>query len=230
MHSTPMPHVLIIAVALSMCIVGYSAAEEIAVGFAGRANEDGALDPWSLTTSSGEPQIKVVEENGVGTVLHVKSSKASFFLSNTSHVIDPAKFRTLRWTWKATTLPTGGDIRTSDEFFFSPKNKNDQAMQVILTFKNKKMLSYIWDTTAPAGTELKESNFRFNIQAIVVESGPDRLGQWLTYSRDFGDDYRRRHGGDPPPVIAVSVQSNCNHTASKAEGYFGPIRFSTADE
>ena len=206
----------------ALIVVDYTAAEEVVFDFVGEADKSGIPAPWALTTSSGKPAIEVTKDDA-GKVLHVESSKASFFLANSSREVDPLRFQTLCWRWKGVTLPTGGDVRTSGELFFSSKNKNDQALQVIVTFKNKRMLSYVWDTTAPEGTELKESNFRFNIQTIVVQSGEKDLGKWLSYKRDIVDDYRRRHGGNPPAIVAITVQSNCNHTSSKAEGFVGPI-------
>ena len=215
--------VLMAILAWGRCLPG----EEEVFDFSGEAGRDGVPRPWALTTSQGEPVVEVTKDETGVPVLHLKSSSASFFASNRSREIDPVRFNTLRWSWKGVSLPKGGDIRTSGEFFLSKKNKNDQALQVLLTFKNSRTLSYIWDTTAPAGTELKESNLRFNIQAIVVQSGDDKLGKWISYKRNIVDDYRRRHGGDPPAIVAITVQSNCNHTASKAEGFVGPITLST---
>ena len=63
--------------------------------------------------------------------------------------IDISKQRYIRWAWRTTDLPTGGDIRDDD--------KNDQALQILVGFPKTilgaRTLSYVWDTTAPVGTD-----------------------------------------------------------------------------
>ena len=49
----------------------------------------------------------------------------------------------LAWNWKVSELPAGGDFR-------HPLT-DDQAAQVLVAFTDHRILTYIWDTSAPQG-------------------------------------------------------------------------------
>jgi hypothetical protein len=198
--------------------------DQLVYAFDGEVDEKGIPAPWQLKVSSGEAQIAVQAhpEAAEQRVLWVKAEKASFFLARSDCEFDPAEYPVLEWSWKAVTLPRGGDIRKSSLNPFA-ENKNDQALQLLVTFDNGDVISYMWDSTAPAGTEVKERNLWANIMAVVIDSGAEHTGKWRSYTRNIADDYRRLHGGSARTVKAIAVQTNANHTSSQSEGYFGPI-------
>lgn len=194
--------------------------------FDGVLNEQSVPSPWRLVVSSGKAELAVRNILAVSNIpeaaLHVRTSRASYFLARDDQPFDFDSATEISWSWRADTLPTGGDIRKSSLLPFAD-NRNDQALQLLVTFDDKRVISYVWDTTAPEGTEVKEQNPFANIMAVVVESGPDNLGAPRAYRRKLGADYGRLHGGLARRVIAVAVQTNSNHTRSEAEGYFLPI-------
>ena len=73
----------------------------------------------------------------------MKSVKASFALERSVDV-DLAQMPYLTWNWKVTQLPPAGDFRRA--------STDDQAAQVLVAFGDRRILSYIWDSTAPKGT------------------------------------------------------------------------------
>jgi hypothetical protein len=66
-----------------------------------------------------------------------------------------------------------------------------------------------------------------NMKAIVVESGADQIGTWLTEKRNVIEDYRALFGESPEGAVAIRLQINSQHTQSVAEVFWRTIRFTS---
>src|SRR5208283_56988 len=161
----------------------------------------------------------VVPENA-WHVLHMKCNKASFSLER-ELMITTDDFRYVSWTWKAVRLPRLGDVRRKD--------RDDQVLQLIVAFENGRVLSYVWDSNAPEGTVVDESigwPINIAIRVIVVNSGPENTGKWITHTRNVYEDYRKYFNEPPPRVKGMRIQSNTQYTKDIAEGFVRDIMFS----
>ena len=173
-------------------------------------------DEWRLKATHGMPDVQAVDESG-GSVLRLRSHKTSFALERELDV-DLAATPVLTWKWKVVELPSGGDFRhlTSD----------DQAAQLMVGFSDRRVVSYIWDSTAPQGMFESVSRIPFlRIQSMVVRSGAAELNRWLTETRNVAEDYQRAYGKAAPRVRGLRLQINSQHTGTSAESYFGDISF-----
>jgi hypothetical protein len=121
-------------------------------------------------------------------------------------------------------LPKGGDIRK--------KETDDQAGQIFFVFPrfptlaNSRYMGYVWDTQAPkglAGTSPAYARAKY----VVLQSGAEKLNQWVFESRNVFEDYKKYFQEDPPPVGAMLVYINSQHTQTEAEICFTEILFST---
>jgi len=174
---------------------------------------------WQLKVNRGTPDITFIGEPS-GQVLRFKSRKSSFALERGVD-LDITQFPLLTWTWKVSALPTGGDFRRS--------STDDQAAQVLVAFSDRRILSYIWDSSAPRGARQNAFAIPFiRISALVCRSGRDELNQWLHESHNLAEDYRKAFDQPPARVKAIRLQSNSQHTGSSAESYFGDISFRSA--
>jgi Protein of unknown function (DUF3047) len=132
--------------------------------------------------------------------------------------VDVSKTPWLVWEWQPLALPDGGDVRNA--------KRNDQAGRVMLAFEGLKGILYVWDTTAPVGTEVRPEELElFQRVLIVVRSGSADLGRWLTERRNVQDDYRRVFGEKPSVIKLVGVESHSNDTRTRAAMRFGTLRF-----
>jgi len=171
---------------------------------------------WQVKVNRGTPEISVAREDGA-TFLRLKSRKSSYGLERGVDV-DPAEFPWLSWRWKVTELPRGGDFRRS--------RTDDQAAQVLVAFTDRRVLTYIWDTTAPQGTMQSASSIPLvHIFAVVCRSGMESANQWLRESRNVSEDFQRAFGRPAPRVRGVRLQINSQHTGTSAESYFGEVAF-----
>lgn len=108
-----------------------------------------------------------------------------------------------------------------------------QAAQLLVVFpkslfERRKVLSYIWDPTAPTGSSGAAAGpLYLNVKAIVVESGSNRVGQWVIQKRNVVQDFQVFFGGIPESAVAIRLQINSQHTHSVAEVLWRTIRFTS---
>jgi DUF3047 family protein len=182
----------------------------------------GIPDGWK-GQSWGSPkyEFRIVTQGG-RKVLHLKSANDSSTVSKEIKV-DVKSQPILQWSWQVVTLPKGGDARKSAT--------DDQAAQLYVTFPRfpsqvrSRIISYLWDTTAPVGAVVKSEKTGL-VTYVVVRSGPTDLGKWLTESRNVLEDYKKIYGEAPGEEVgAISISIDSNDTRSAAEAYFGEILF-----
>jgi hypothetical protein len=171
---------------------------------------------WSIKVNHGKPDVSVYTD-GVGRCLRLKSVKASFSLERGVDV-DLAQMPYLSWKWKVAQLPEGGDFRRS--------GTDDQAAQLLVAFSDRRVVSYIWDTTAPKGSA-QNAGFipLIHVFAVVCQSGAAELNRWIAETRNVAADYERAYGRPAPRVKGLRIQINSQHTGSTAESYFGEVAF-----
>jgi hypothetical protein len=169
---------------------------------------------WELSVHAGKADLQLVQDEGK-QALRMLSKQASFSLQKKFHISLQAT-PLLVWDWKTTELPKGGDFRHS--------GSDDQAAQLIIAFSSSRFLSYIWESTAPKGMIASASAPLFKkIFAVVMQSGAQGLGTWITERRNLIDDYKQAYGEEPEVIEGVRIQINSQHTQSRAESYWHSI-------
>jgi len=172
----------------------------------------------------GSPRydFEVVEVDGQ-RVLHLKSEgDSSTIVRDIKGKVDLKETPVLEWRWKVTKLPRGADARKSET--------DDEAGQIYVTWPRfpeavrSRTIGYIWDTTAPVGSMFK-SEKSGTVNYVVVESGPAKLGRWITEQRNVVEDFKKIYGAEPesPGLISISIDSD--DTRSSAEAFVGSLLF-----
>jgi len=170
---------------------------------------------WMIKVNHGKPDLSVCDDGP--SCLHLRSVHASFALEHRVDV-DPGEMPWLTWRWKVAQLPAGGDFRRA--------SSDDQAAQVLVAFDDKRILTYIWDTSAPKGSMQSASNIPLvHIFAVVCQSGAAEANKWIAENRNVAADYERAYGRPSPRVKGLRLQINSQHTDSIAESYFGEVAF-----
>lgn len=176
-------------------------------------------DGWQLKVNHGTPDLTVIGE-GSTQVLRLKSRKSSFAIERGVDV-DVTQYPLLTWNWKVSELPAGGDFRHA--------STDDQAAQVLVAFADHRVLTYIWDSSAPKGAWQSASSLPLlHIFALVCRSGPQELNRWLPETHNLAQDYHSAFNHAPAHVKGIRLQINSQHTGSSAESYFGDISFRAA--
>src|SRR5919108_1321080 len=166
--------------------------------------------------------FEIVSDNGQ-PVLHLRSNGDSSTISRdlrASVALDETPI--LEWSWKVITLPTGGNA--------CEKSTDDQAAQVYVAWLRSpesvrsRIIGYLWDSTAPAGTVCKSQKSP-TVTYVVLRSGADELGKWITERRNVVEDFRRIYGEAPDNPTALSFSIDSDDTRSSAESFIGPTVF-----
>jgi hypothetical protein len=62
------------------------------------------------------------------------------------------------------------------------------------------------------------------IRKIVVESGSERLNQWLMYERKITTDYENAFGEAPGALIGIGLMTDSDNTQSQVQAWYGAIQ------
>jgi len=89
-------------------------------------------------------------------------------------------------------------------------------------------LCYVWDNKLPRDTTLVNA-FTKRQRFIIIQSGTERIGQWIAERRDVIADYRRlfgdESGGKVPDIVSVSISADADNTHGHGLAYYGDISF-----
>ena len=61
------------------------------------------------------------------------------------------------------------------------------------------------------------------VRKIVLEAGPQHLGQWRHHRRDLVADFQRAFGEAPGDVLGVALMTDSDNTRSTATAWYGDI-------
>jgi hypothetical protein len=205
-----------------LLVVAHAARAEdrvVVADFSSAVAAGGVPAGWELSEKSGKADLAVLKDGGFSAV-RFRSVKTSFSLQREVKV-DLQQFPMLRWKWKVTKLPVGGDFRKSAS--------DDQAAQLLVGFSKSEVISYIWSSTVPQGIMQSTSPEPFiTVKVVVVRSGMAEATKWMGESRDVYQDYKKLFGSEPPPVSVMRLQINSQHTGTSAESYFADVAFERA--
>lgn len=244
LRGRPVPLLLaaLIAVAGAGVAVGQSggAPEVLALGPAGPPDPDGLPEGWNVLRFRNvrvPTHYALVPADG-RHVLRAESRGGASALYRPVDV-DPGVYRVIAWRWKVDRVLEGSDPRRKEgddyparvyvAFAYDPRSASAWQRTLYGVYKSfygeyppAGVLNYIWDTRLPQGTVL-DNAYTSRARMIVVQSGPDRVGQWVQEERDLYEDYRRAFGGEPPRLAGVAVMTDTDDTGEHAVAYYDAI-------
>lgn len=156
---------------------------------------------------------------------------------------DPAARPLLTWRWKVDHVLTKADlgIRAGDDFAarvyvffdvrleslpFTARAKMHVARLIYGAELPIASLCYVWDNKHIVGTSVW-SAYTDRVRIIVLESGQEKTGQWVTETRDIAADFRAAYGDDPPAVTGIAIGNDTDQTGETALAWFGDFSFRT---
>lgn len=83
-------------------------------------------------------------------------------------------------------------------------------------------LNYIWANRLPQG-EIVANPFTETTMMVAVNSGSQKLGEWVTVERDIVADYKAAFGREPPKLAGVAIMSDSDNTGESATAWYGDI-------
>jgi hypothetical protein len=184
--------------------------------------------------------VYTLVEDG-GTVVIKAEAEASASGLTREIRIDPKEYPVVQWRWKVNNILKKGDV--------SRKDGDDYPARIYITFEYDSgklgffekvkyqairlmygqypplgAINYIWESKAPKGT-MVPNPYTDRVMMIVVESGEEKLGQWVHEERNVYEDYKNAFGKDPPAISGVAIMTDTDNTGENAIAYYGDIVF-----
>ena len=179
---------------------------------------DGWDENWKekrFTRSSNRFEMIREESNAVLRVTSSNSAAGMF----RDLKIEPLQSAQFSWRWKV-------DRSLADNTNERQKQGDDYAARVFVVFKSSiflpwtsRAICYVWAGHDSVGSVYKNP-FSGGVMTMVLQSGDDRVGEWLTEERDIVADYIRCFGKAPDKVSGFAVMVDTDQTGAEATAWF----------
>jgi len=153
--------------------------------------------------------------------------------------IEPERFSALSFSWQIQQLIADADMAQrehedspvrlvlafdGDRSQFSPKNAMLSELSHALSGKPMPYatLMYVWCNHRPVNTVIHNPRTD-RIRKMVIESGPQRVNQLISYERNIRADYEKAFGEPPGALIGIAIMTDTDNTRSHAQSWYGPI-------
>ena len=173
------------------------------------------------------------------TTLQANAESSASMLRKTLRV-SPEQLNALAFEWQVPQLITNADLALrdlddspvrlvlafeGDRSQFSAKNAMLNELTQAITGQPMPYatLMYVWCNKRPVDTVIHNPRTD-RIRKIVVESGPDRLNQWLRYERNIRADFEKAFGEPPGALVGVGLMTDSDNTRSHAKAWYGTIQ------
>ena len=178
-------------------------------------------------------------------VLRVEANKSYGNLVHDLPLVRAEAGARLRWRWRLDEPLRGADLRRREgddsplkvcALFDMPLDKVGLIERSLLRLargvSGEKLpsatLCYVWDHTLATGTLLPNA-YTARVRLIVVNSGEQRLGQWVSHDKDLAADFKRAFGEESdtlPPLQAILVGADADSTGGRSLGWIGDVTLS----
>jgi len=200
-------------------------------------------EPLTFEDIDQHTDYRLIDFNG-RTVMRAESDASASGLIRKIR-IDPGKYPVIEWRWRAIGVYENGDVSRKDgddypariyiAFEYAPDNVGffERAK-----FKAIKMIhgeyppigaiNYIWASNAPDG-KIVPNAYTDRVKMIVVESGGENTGTWVSESRNILEDYKTAFGEDPPMIRGIAIMTDSDNTGESTVTYYGDIVMKSAE-
>ena len=180
-----------------------------------------------------------VAPQGPRDALLAEATSSASMLRQALH-IHPDQLGALQFDWRVDQLIPGADMRQrdaedspvrlimvfeGDRQRFSAKNNMLSELTLSLTGEPLPYatLMYVWCNDCPAESVIVNPRTD-RIRKLAVESGADRVGQWLNYRRDIRADFKKAFGEEPGALLGLAIMTDTDNTRSTTRAWYGTIR------
>lgn len=205
--------------------------------FSGMTSLEDGWEPLEFPKIERHSRYRLVEEDGEQVVEATTNSSASGLIARVS--VEPGASLLLRWRWRVSNVFEQGDARKRNgddypariyvAFEFEPEEagffERAKRKTVEVVFGEElpgNALNYIWANRLPQG-EIVANPFTETTMMVAVNSGSQKLGEWVTVERDIVADYKAASVANPPKLAGVAIMSDSDNTGESATAWYGDI-------
>ncbi len=198
--------------------------------------------PLTFKKIEKQTVYQLVKDGGATVVKAVSEASASGLTREIK--INLTEYPIVQWRWKIANVLTKGDVtrREGDDYparlyvtfeydagkvGFFDKAKYEATRLLYGQYPPLGAINYIWESKAPKGTVASNPHVE-RVKMIVVESGAERLNQWVSEERNIYEDYKKAFGEEPPMISGIAIMTDTDNTGESATAFYGDIVFKKA--
>ena len=182
-------------------------------------------DQWQHMPLRWETEYRLVYLDGRLALRAVGRESASVVIRRVQ--VDPNRCPILEWTWRVEKLQSDADLRV--------KESDDVAASLFLLFGDPGFFSnpdpvptlrYVWTNDRVAeGAVIDNPYMPGIVRNIVVRTGTEHIGEWVTERRNIVADFKRAFGEEPTNAIeAFALFTDNDQTKEPVEAYYADAR------
>jgi hypothetical protein len=199
-------------------------------------------EPWQIVRGNTPTAYRVVPMDGA-SALEAESAEGGSGVWRKIR-IDLRRHPILEWRWRvppAVDTPFAANSRESPPVRLSLAFHGDTGkldfedraklrLAKVLTVHGLPYASllYVW-LYGVAPETVVHSPHTERVRTIVVQSGGQRLGEWVTLRRNVLEDYRKVFGEEPEDVVAIGLMTDYGDDGSRRRAYYGDITFRSSE-
>jgi hypothetical protein len=195
--------------------------------------------PLNFPNIERKTQYTLVKDGDAVVVKAVSDASASGLTREIR--INPKEYPNLQWRWKVSNILKKGNVKVKEgddypariyvTFEYDPQKLNFFEKTKYNTYRilygqypPLGAINYLWESKAPKGT-IVPNPFTSRVKMIVVESGPEKVNQWIKEEQNILEDYRKAFDDDPPMITGIAIMTDTDNTGETATAYYGDILF-----
>lgn len=231
----------LIAIILMQLLMAFPlAAQSTDSGF---REEFESLANWKPLTFPKIPRhstYSILNEGGKNVLVAQADRSASGIVYTRS--INIYRTPVVKWRWQVSNTYQKGDekkksgddypLRVYVVFKYDPEKAGawEQAQYKTLKlfygeYPPHSSLNYIW-ANKKYPERILPNPYTAKTQMILLQKGPEWVGQWIEEKVNALEDYRKAFGVDPPVEARLAIMSDADNTGEKATGYVDYIEVS----
>jgi len=210
--------------------------------FSEESEDDGLPKGWlPLTFKKIKEHTKYSLEHENGNYFVKAESKMSASGIYRDVEIDPKEYPYLSWRWQVSNIMKKGDARKKKgddypariyvTFKFDPDKasrleriKYYTAKKLYGKYPPKGAVNYIWANQLPRRKAINNA-YTDKAKMIAIESGTEKLNQWVQEERNVYEDYKKLFKEEPPMINGVFLMTDSDNTKEAATAYYDDIVF-----
>ena len=182
-------------------------------------------DQWEHMPLKWKTEYRLVHLDGRLAIRAVGRQSASGLIRYVH--VDPSRCPILEWTWRVEELQAGANLYI--------KEADDVAASLFLLFGDPGFVSnpdpvptlrYVWTNDRVAENAVIDNPYMPGIvRNIVVRTGTEHMGEWVTERRNIVADFKRAFGEEPTNAIeAFALFTDNDQTKEPVEAYYADAR------
>jgi len=180
------------------------------------------ISDWEIQEFSGVTNYELINIDNRQVLKASSNASASGLVRKIE--IDLKKSPYMNWSWKV-----DGVLDNVEE---TTKAGDDYAARVYIVvsdgffFWQTRALSYAWASNQAKGSSWPNA-FTDNATMVAVQSGDEKVGEWVEEKRNILDDIKNLLGIDASRIDAVAIMTDTDNSKQSATAYYGDIFFTS---